>query len=146
MYLLSSEEVWQKLARDHGDKGGVYKLHCLDEENDSTFIPINRILGVDQEGVLYIGKASLIRNRIGDLMKSLSPTHKSFNHPAGIRYASNKKLQESFPFDRLCVTVLPSETPNDSEVHEMRKYFEEYGEVPPLNAQDLNECGMGDVH
>ena len=139
MYLLSSKEVWKKLARDHGDRGGVYKLHCLYEENNSKFIPINRILGVDQEGVLYIGKASQICTRIGDLMKSLSPSHKSFNHPAGIRYASNKKLQESFSFNRLCVTVLPSEDPNDSEVYEMRKYFEQYGEVPPFNAVDLNE-------
>ena len=139
MYLLSSEKIWQKLERDHGDKGGVYKLHCFDEENDRRFIPINRILGVDQEGVLYIGKASVICNRIGDLMKSLSPKHKSFNHPAGMRYASNQILQESFPFERLCVTVLPNEKPNEAEIHEMRKYFKEYGEVPPFNAEDLNK-------
>ena len=139
MYLLSSEEVWQKLKRDHGDKGGVYKLHCLDEENDRRLIPINRVLGVDQEGVLYIGKASVIHNRIGDLMKSLSSEYKSFGHPAGQLYAINKKLQESFPFDRLCVTVLPSENPTDTEIEELRKYFDEYGEVPPFNAQNLNE-------
>ena len=137
MYLLSSEKVWQKLQSDHSDKGGVYKLHCIDEENDSKFIPINRILGVDQEGVLYIGKADVIHNRIGDLWKSLSPNYKTLNHHAGIRYRSNQKLQGSFPFDRLCVTVLPSENPNDAELHEMRKYFAEFGEVPPLNAQDF---------
>ena len=125
MYLLSSKEVWQKLETDHGNKGGVYKLHCLEEGDESRFMPINRILGVDQEGVLYIGKASVIRNRIGDLMKSLSPDHKSFNHPAGMRYTSNQKLQKFFPFDRLCVTILPSENPDGEEINEMREYFKE---------------------
>lgn len=138
MYLLS-KEVLKKLERDYGDKGGVYKLHCLDKGKDGRFIPINRILGVDPEGVLYIGKANVFHNRIDELMKSVSSIEKRFLHPAGMRYFSNRRLQERFPSGRLCITVHPSNNPTDLEIHEMRNYFQKYGEVPPLNAQDMND-------
>jgi len=136
MYLISSENVWEQLQRDHGGKGGAYKLHCLDKSDQNRVEPLNRVLGLDNEGILYIGETSKNHFRIGDLIKSLSPHHKSLGHHAGIRFSNNIKLRERFPFERLCFTFIPAENPKEKESQELQRYFQKYGEVPPLNATE----------
>lgn len=97
---------------------------------------ISRVLGVDTEGVLYIGKTAAGLGRIGDLVKSLSPTHKSEGHHAGLRYAKNPKLAQMFPFERLCVSFTPADYPAVAEREMIQDYFQKFGEVPPLNANE----------
>lgn len=86
--------------------------------------------------ILYIGKTSKNHFRIGDLIKSLSPHHKSLGHHAGIRFSNNIKLRERFPFERLYFTFIPAENPKEKESQELQEYFQKYGEVPPLNATE----------
>jgi len=136
IYRIESEEERKRLYADYDKYGGVYKLHCLMSNDNNRFVPINRILGTDMEGVLYIGKTGPGLSRIGDLIKALSPEYKSLSHHAGIRYAKNRKLQENFPFERLCVTFIPSEDPDRLEHEEIQNYFQQFGEVPPLNANE----------
>ncbi len=133
-YLLSSEKFWEQIQKDFGGKAGVYRLHCFDEFNKNKLKPINRLLGIDDECILYIGKTAKNHFRIGDLFKALSPDYKSLGHHVGIRFSKNMKLRESFPFSRLCITFIQSEDPKKTESQELQKYFLKYGEVPPLNA------------
>ena len=95
----------------------------------------NRILGVDAEGVLYIGETrGGVYNRIGDIIKSLRPTP-TFPHDAGEKYNSNSKFKERFPYDRLCLTFQPAEDPKKAEGVEINNYFQKFGEIPPFNRQ-----------
>lgn len=136
MYRIASIKDRDDLHAKYGSHGGVYRLHCLEESRSERIVEVGRVLGFDSEGILYIGKTPAGLGRIGDLIKSLSPTHKSLGHHAVLRYAKNPKFSEKFPFERLCVSFIPADDPATAEREMIRKYFENFGEVPPLNANE----------
>ena len=136
MYQISSKEQCAKLHQEHENKGGVYKLHSFEDIEAEVPMAIDRVLGADPEGVLYIGKTAPGLGRVGDLIKSLSPAYKSDGHHAGLRYAKNPKLSKAFPFESLCITFTPADNPTQVERETIQDYFMKYGEVPPLNANE----------
>jgi hypothetical protein len=136
MYQIASEQHREELHKKYGHRGGVYKLQCFEDVKVETIVPISRVLGVDTEGVLYIGKAAAGLGRVGDLVKSLSPAHESEGHHAGLRYAKNPKLSQMFPFERLCITFTPADDPDVAEREMIQDYIQMFGEVPPLNANE----------
>ena len=131
LLLLSDSKFWDAISDCHQQKGGVYKIIAV---TDGNRIPINRFLGTDYEGVLYIGKATSFLNRVIDLKKSLSPEHNSRAHICGRRYKSLPRIAEHFPFDTLHIDLLPSDTPVVLETQLLHEYRNLFGEVPPLNA------------
>jgi len=133
MYRICSSDEIQEFNSRYKGQGGVYKLHCLKKDSQNEFIPIDRILGTDPEGVLYIGQTGSDHRRIAKLRSSLSPGPMRYIHHAGIRYKKNQKLQNHFPSDRLCITFKPVSNPKSVESKEIQDYFNKFGEVPPLN-------------
>lgn len=130
-YKLSDKELWNKIESDFSKNGGVYKLSCLDE-ND-RIIGINRIIKTDQNGVLYIGKATSFLDRVINLKKSISPNYNSNSHECGLRYKKSDSLKRKFPYENLVIELTCFEDINTAEKNLLTKYELEFGELPPLN-------------
>lgn len=130
-YLLSEDKLWDKIFEDFKDKGGAYKLIC--KEND-TIKSIGRFIKTDLNGILYIGKANSYLDRVIGLKKTIDPKMKSEPHICGRRYNKNKRIGKQFPYKNLFIQLIGDSNPEQKEKEELDKYFEEFGEVPPLNA------------
>lgn len=128
---LSADTFWDSINKRHQEKGGVYKIIAV---SGGKRVPVNRFLGTDDEGVLYIGKATSFLSRVIDLKKSISPAHNGSAHICGRRYKSLPKIAEHFPFEMLQIELIPSDTPEVLEGLLLDTYRHRYGEVPPLNA------------
>ena len=123
---LSSEMLWDEINNEHAQSGGIYIL--------KTAKPVNRLLGTDHRGILYIGKANSYVNRVIDLKKSIAPQYNSSAHICGRRYKSNPKIVEAFPYQSLEICLEPTNNPEFIEKVILMHYFREFGESPPLNA------------
>jgi hypothetical protein len=128
---ISDKDFWLKIQNLHKDKGGVYKIIAV---NNGKRVPLNRFLGIDNDGVLYIGKATSYIDRVVSLKKSISPNYIGTSHICGRRYKSNKKIAEVFPFDTLFIELIPTDNPKELEDIYLKEYFNKFGEAPPLNA------------
>lgn len=128
---LSDKDLWRLMNEVHAEKGGAYKIIAF---RDGRRIPIRRFLDIDNDGVLYIGKANSFIDRVIELKKSISPEYKGSAHICGRRYKSNPNISKLFPFDSLYVETIQSNDPEQLERSLLREYAMRYGEVPPLNA------------
>jgi len=117
--------------------GGVYRLHCFANDEGSDVMPVPRVLGVDHEGILYIGKATAFTDRVINLKKAISPEFRGTSHICGRRYKNPhyQSFGERFPASRLCVSFEPTSTPEKSEREALIAYVMRFGELPPLNRQ-----------
>jgi hypothetical protein len=134
--LLARSELWQEIHDRFGDKGGIYTLSCLSQDDSRKVVPINRLLAEDAEGLLYIGMARSFLDRVINLKKSLSPEHVSQAHDCGVRYKGSETIQARFPYDRLLVTLTASDAPREAERAVLDRYKRRFGELPPLNRVD----------
>ncbi len=93
--------------------------------------PVHRLIGADNQGVLYIGKGRNIieYKRIGNLINSLNETDTS--HQAGVRL--NPLLKEVYPIADMEIEVILAEDYSDLESRLLHAYSEQFGELPPLN-------------
>ena len=130
-YKISDKDFWTKINTDFGDSGGLYKLYCVDVNNNR--IGIERVVKSDSKGILYIGKAISFLDRVITLKKSLSPLHHSSNHDCGARYKSSTFLMEKFPFERLWIELIGCKNIEMEEKTNLKEYEIEFGELPPLN-------------
>ena len=132
-FKISSETMWYDINSKFDKKGGVYILKCFDSENTSTPLSINRFLKKDSKGILYIGMANEFLDRVANLKKSISPKYNSNSHECGVRYKSNQSIQDKYPFQNLYLELIGSDSPRDLEYDLIKKYEEEFGELPPFN-------------
>ena len=132
MYRLADDQFWYNIERDHHYNGGVYKLFCMHGVEKK---PINRLLGTDDNGILYIGQTQCFLNRVIDLKTSISREYENQNHDAGNRYNANSKIAEMFPYDELYVELFVNNDPVTLERKEINEYINKFGELPPLNRQ-----------
>lgn len=126
---LSADNCWHKINAVHGTKGGVYKVIAV---KLGERVPINRLLGTDPDGVLYIGKADSFLDRVIGLRKTL--IYESSSHIFGRRFRNASNLKLEFPIESLYVELFQNENPAEQENKILDQYFQHYGEVPPLNA------------
>jgi hypothetical protein len=111
--------------------GGVYFIYSY---NNQIPIRINRVLGTDVEGLLYIGKSINLRERLRMLWRVLNPKQNATAHTFGTKYNKNKNLRETFPLNSLYVSFIITTEPQILESELLDKYFLQYGEVPPFNS------------
>jgi hypothetical protein len=128
---FSDKSFWEQIKNRHGENGGVYKIIAVINGQRQ---PINRFLGADNLGVLYIGKATSFIDRVINLKKSISPEYNGTSHICGRRYKSNPNIAKKFPFEMLYIELFPSDKPKEFERTLLTEYTTIYGEVPPLNA------------
>jgi len=124
---LAEEQFWMSIPED----GGVYHIYCY---KDKTPLKINRVLRLDNEGILYIGKSANLRERLRMLWRVLNPKLKATAHTFGSKYNKNKKLRKTFPLKSLYVTYQFTVEPKSLETNLLDKYFAKFGEVPPFNS------------
>lgn len=130
-YPFIHEHFWNLIHDRHGNKGGVYKIIAV---RDGAPIPVNRFLGTDEEGVLYIGKATSFVQRVIHLKQSIAPNYNGTAHICGRRYKSNSNIAKLFPYEVLHIELIQSDTPRELEMKLLNEYATVFGEVPPLNA------------
>ncbi len=131
LFRLADDDFWDLVHTKYNTSGGVYKIIAV---KSNQRVPINRFLGTDDQGVLYIGKATSYIDRVIGLRKSISPGYKGASHICGRRYKSNPRIASFFPYETLFIELIPSDFP---EIHEKKflvEYSNMFGEVPPLNA------------
>ena len=112
---------------------GVYKIIGLEKNGQAS--KINRCLGIDAEGTIYIGKAVDLQRRLTNFKKGVFPQWTGQGHIAARRY---NKIQNKFPPERLAVRIEIFESDEIAKAAERRaldSYVEKYGDNPPLNRQ-----------
>ena len=131
LFLISDKDFWTHINTKHLTKGGVYKVIAT---KDGRRLPVDRFLGTDNDGVLYIGCATSFLDRVIDLKKSIDPTYIATSHDCGKRYKTNPNIAKKFPYDSLYIDLFPSDNPKQKETELLTEYRNTYGEAPPLNA------------
>lgn len=143
--------LYHDIAAAIGEVAGIYRLHLTDGKG--SFLTVPRLLESDRNGIVYIGTASRLNGRLGELQKALSVAY-GRNQWTASRHGVLSKLRslprfiERFPYENLCVTVQPlptvAEGHPDQEAYDdhfgqerslLRAYREWYGEYPTLNVQ-----------
>jgi hypothetical protein len=126
---------------------GVYEVRAVNQSNSP--IPINRFIGIDPLGILYIGRsgyggknsARTIANRIREFLQR--------QHSGGVTYAKAKLIltrrspQFSGHHLQVRAVFVAGDEIEAEESKELRKYFDEYGELPPCNSALPGAAGQG---
>lgn len=120
---------WMKFDKKNLDgipkASGIYEIKCPTK--------VRRLIGVDKDGILYIGWGKLVKNRLTcfpkqDCKKCKSGWHSAYHrfHELGL----NKKLcsvsKLSFRY-KICTKA------KNSEGEFLKKYQKKHGELPQLN-------------
>ena len=128
---IKDDKFWDKINSKHGDKGGVYKLIAVRNEQR---VKVDRFLDQDENGILYIGKGISFIDRVISLKKSISPDYNGTGHICGRRYKGNPNIALKFPCDILFIELTQTDKPEELEKQLLKDYELKFGEVPPLNA------------
>lgn len=145
-YLIHEAETFNRVLDEIGRVPGIYRLHA--QSNAEQFEHIPRLLGVDEQGILYIGTSQDLITRTVSLIKSVSAAYgengyaTSRSHPSGMKIEQSARFRQRFPFNSLCLTFERCE-PDDVSVQtnghtimewkKLNEYFASFGEFPPLN-------------
>lgn len=131
IFQISNDNLWNLINDHFGNGGGVYKIIAMNENKPTA---INRFIGIDTTGVLYIGKADSFLDRVITLKKSLLPDYTDTSHKVGNIYKKHPIIAAHFPLENLYVELQADDNPKNLESILIDEYFKKYGEVPPLNA------------
>jgi len=113
--------------------GVIYKLFTT---NKNVNIPVSRIAGNDNDGILYIGKTTKPFERLTLLFRSFQnppPKNKLWLHGAEEIYWQCPEVRKLYPFDKMSILIILCEDSSISEIEEISKYYLKFGEVPPFN-------------
>lgn len=129
-YPLNSNPI---LPVNIANQKGVYVIYALNP--DETPQPINRVLGTDKNGVLYIGQTTdqVFKTRLDSFKRVMNPALAANNHSGALNMKEIERLRQRFPITNLFVSIIPSATPKQDETRMIEEYRQEFGEVPPLN-------------
>jgi hypothetical protein len=120
--------LWDKINSKMAKDSGVYIVFS---KQNGLYEQVSRVLSIDPNGTLYIGKANSFKERVIGLKKSI--IYKSNAHDFGIRYYRNIQFQNKFPVESLYVALLQSDTPFETEQQLLKEYLNDFGELPPFN-------------
>jgi hypothetical protein len=125
---LSNNFFWQTIA----SKPGVYHIYSLDPKNKPK--KLHRLIGKDEEGILYIGKSENLRERLRMLWRVLNPDLKATAHTFGEKYNTYQVLKLNFPLNTLAIKFSCSNNAKELEIKLIDEYINNFGEVPPFNS------------
>jgi len=121
---------------EYKGESGIYVL-------STSNMPLNRAMGVDTSGILYIGKSSNLKSRISALKTSNhNATWFLFQNRSLARFYINSEIKDddkkmSHHVGELNITLAKS-TPEFSEsileTIALFTYVNNFGETPPLNS------------
>ena len=138
----------EKLLTKLGKASGVYRVHAAVQDgarvNDAAgIVPVNRLLGSDPAGRLYIGMTTNLLNRFTTLVKAIRPDYASRDgHGFARAWWDSPAVRQRFP--HLCFSVRFCDDAAADEAGELAAYRTEFGELPPFNALAGSEAtGLG---
>ena len=132
----------------HPDGQIIYRVQAY---HDGKPVPIKRLGGIDNDGILYIGETDIShrrRSRYRVLVNSFKNTKRKRKHGAAAKYF-NDGHDKTWPIDELRVsykaitrtskptvfTAPDGKTPaTTAEYSAIRQYEVRFGELPPLNS------------
>jgi hypothetical protein len=129
----------KNFAKEIGKSPGVYTIRLADSVRQP--IPISRLFGDDDEGLLAIGESVDLARRIKDFYNAY--TAGAFGrHSVGdrlflvliCRYSSFKTTNQNNSTVQFRIMKLSNKVEAQTEEEKLLKnYFKEHGELPPLN-------------
>lgn len=146
-YQVNDPKTWDKMQKEVGHVPGVYELRALGPDG-INFRPLQRLVSVDQNGILYVGASLSLPARVASLRKGVFAAYgREYDqptvHPCGTKLRDRPRMMEFCDVDSLCVIVEACE--NSPELFEdhgrhfelewqrLQRYCKEFGEYPPLN-------------
>lgn len=111
-------------------KQGLYFIHWIKSNN---FVPIQRILGTDYNGLLYIGKSTNLGKRINNLIVNLKDPSK-LKHHFSIKYHKTPLVSLFIKINELGLIIKPFNNPKEYEEKYLLDYNSKFGELPPFNS------------
>ena len=130
--LIGDEFLQKRKSAFENGQEVVYILSCANTTEARDKRSIARVLGVDDSGTLYIGRASNV-GRLVSLLLSVRDGNNGKNHSFGIRYKANPRFRELFPLELLRISLLSTVDSRSLETAQLRDYVDLYDELPPLN-------------
>ena len=127
---LNDNQLYYYIKESFGNSGGVYILKIILETE--TPMKISRFFDEDQEGIIYIGKASCFLDRVLSLKKTIFMNSKS--HIAGRKIKRLNSWFEKIRVETMFVELIQSNSPEDLEREMLDEYLQKFGELPPLNS------------
>ncbi len=112
------------------NKQGLYQIRMADRYNNP--IPIPRLVGTDEGGIIYIGQSKRLRSRIEDFYCG--------RHSGGDMYGlvrlrlKRNKRYIGYSLQYRHMNINDSETMEKTETRMLRRYFREHCELPPFNS------------
>jgi len=126
MFPINSIESTRKNARCIA---GTYRVYWIKK---GTPQKINRLLGTDITGLLYIGQAEgSVQGRLNNFR--CTAFLNSTNHSGAKKYRKIKGINRIIKSDELFFTVSYCNNSKEEEKKQLDAYRNKYGEVPPLN-------------
>lgn len=124
----ADEQLAATLDREHGSREALYMVATDDE--DGKPIPVPRVLGIDSEGVLYLGRGQLA-DRVADARsaaKAGSGAHEK------VRKAHGMAARLSGQPRPLLFAWIVVEKADAAELRWLEGYEQKFGELPPCNS------------
>ena len=132
---------WRMLIKEEWDQApentGVYRIRAVDESGKP--IPLNRVAGIDKDGILYVGfgkEEHGVRGRIKDFDKTA--VRPNSNYGLGPRKYTLLKYQERLSIFEIQFQYCLASTEVDAkklEDADLYAYRDEFLELPPLNSK-----------
>lgn len=127
--FLGDLSTWPGLDR-LSNTLGVYKILVLNKNAKPK--PLCRVGGIDQGGVLYIGRSDHLRRRLNTLRRMLFEGVPR-GHIAGLTYNASSCIRAIAPREQIAFWFRHCPDCRSEELSLLRYYFRKFGEVPPLN-------------
>lgn len=125
---IDKKDFWYSIPADPG----TYTIIAFSDSKKP--IALNRVGGIDKDGILYHGKTGNIQDRLRMLWRTIQKDYKANAHPFGKRYKEFAILRKLFPISTLVVTCSIEKSPETAESKLIKDYVNKYGEVPPFNS------------
>jgi len=130
------DEFRKELKDIAANNPGVSFLYKLFSKKDGTKIPVSRIAGTDNEGILYIGQTTSLVDRLALLHRSFQKAplkEKLWQHGADEIYWQCESVRTQYPIKQMVIEITLCDDSKNMEYDEISKYCRQFGEVPPFN-------------
>ena len=125
---------------DFPDGFGIYQVRAVLKPNGDKALEIGRLGGIDQSGLLYIGRSGIqskspkrtIKNRVNEFLLKRHSGGKTYS--AALRSLGGNKNFLSHVL-QVRGMLLPEEKIKSRESQEIEKYVREFAELPPCNSR-----------
>jgi hypothetical protein len=112
---------------------GVYRIWAKSENGKP--ISIHRFCGIDNNGLLYIGRTidQTLSKRVYQFSASSNISKNTHNHSGAGKYKNSEIIRKTLGEHKLWFDFIETDDPKTKENELLTEYSLLYGEKPPLN-------------